>query len=833
MSQTVITSAFEQLKAQEAANGGVVVLDEFVFANVPDLDITSPIDRSEGLPDAAQIVHRQAVGKTGMVNNNAVVYSVVMGADVGDFEFNWVGLVNKANQVVAMIVHAPMQKKIKTASGKQGNVLTRSFLMEYNGASEQTQIITPADTWQIDFTARLNGVDERIRCENRDIYGQATFLGDSFLVKKEGDTYVVNQGAAYVEGIRGELLFKQEITVSKLPTKVWVDITWKGTLTSVWASGVKLTVAENLDNYVENDERHYVYAIAEIKSDEIIDLRPSGLKAGIVNEIKEKQPLDETLTSLSGLNARAGMLPYFVAEKRTALTQLTGTGKDIINKQSQDEVVSYLKLDRVIRASIHQYMTDEDLVIIKNISGAEVNADYALRAAIEAGVTEIYYPPVNGVYMHGDDPVTLPGGFNMYGVCRRPYVVSNDATFNGCGTVIRKAPGKSFLFYMSGRHTFRQINFDGKESNGTLTYGVTSTSQMNGIRFVECGIYRFGIGLGWSNYIATLYVQACNISGNGTGLRNLIDSRVIDSVINANKTRGVSLLTGANNNSFIGVRNEWNGQENYYAYKAVENLISGELCDRSGYAAIAALDGGSWVVDGTVVRRSGANVPEGDNSSCHFMVVGGGSSITLNGVVTGAGRDDDGGGLASPSFIFSSTGTGNSNVIATGSNLSGFIRLLHNEKNALSKVIRSCIGCSDEVNTGYSKSVKGRGCIDSQSGTLNAGVGSVLTKSLGNIPPDKYGDHLFRTLLIEGRVNATGTSVLFRVPLVFKFESTYVDMLIIGSEAKSYGSKIDLDGAAKGVSVQITTDIEGKNVKVQVTNIDGSERTLTATLLWD
>ncbi len=95
MSQTVITSAFEQLKAREAANGGVVILDEFVFANIPNLDITSPIDRGEGLPEEAMIVHRQAVGKTGMVNNNAVVYSVVMGADVGDFEFNWVGWLTK------------------------------------------------------------------------------------------------------------------------------------------------------------------------------------------------------------------------------------------------------------------------------------------------------------------------------------------------------------------------------------------------------------------------------------------------------------------------------------------------------------------------------------------------------------------------------------------------------------------------------------------------------------------------------------------------------------------------------------------------------------------
>ncbi|HHC5276477.1 TPA: phage tail protein, partial [Klebsiella pneumoniae] len=277
MSQTVITSAFEQLKAQEAANGGVVILDEFVFANIPNLDITSPIDRGEGLPEEAMIVHRQAVGKTGMVNNNAVVYSVVMGADVGDFEFNWVGLVNKANNVVAMIVHAPMQKKIKTATGQQGNVLTRSFLMEYNGASEQTQIITPADTWQIDFTARLGGVDERIRCENIDIYGEASFFGDGFLVSKNGSQCVVKKGVGYIAGVRAELLFDQTVTVDQKPVKIWADVSWKGTLTSIWASSVKLTIAESLSDYHDNDEQHYVFAIAAINADgTVLDLRPSG-----------------------------------------------------------------------------------------------------------------------------------------------------------------------------------------------------------------------------------------------------------------------------------------------------------------------------------------------------------------------------------------------------------------------------------------------------------------------------------------------------------------------------------------------------------------------------
>lgn len=295
MSQTVITQAFEALKAQEAANGGVLTLDEFVFASVPNLNITDPIDRSEGLPSAEQIVHRQAVSKTGMVNSNAVVYSVVLGADVGDFEFNWVGLLNKASGAVAMIVHAPSQKKIKTASGQQGNVLTRSFLMEYNGASQQTQIITPADTWQIDFTARLGGADERIRQENLDTYGPASFLDDGFKVSGTNGNYQVKKGAAYIEGLRAELLFDQAVAVTSRPSKIWVDVCWRGTLTSVWAVATKITVADTLANYVAGDEQHFVYAIAEIRSDgTVIDLRQASALAQLAG--LSKTPLQIYVT---------------------------------------------------------------------------------------------------------------------------------------------------------------------------------------------------------------------------------------------------------------------------------------------------------------------------------------------------------------------------------------------------------------------------------------------------------------------------------------------------------------------------------------------------------
>ncbi|EBB1707487.1 phage tail protein [Salmonella enterica subsp. enterica] len=269
--------AFEQWKAQQGATGEPVLLDEFVFANVPGLDPDQPVDRNETLPPTEQIVHRQAVSRKGVVNDNAVVHSVVLGADVGDFSFNWIGLLNKASGTLAMIVHAPLQQKLKTAEGQQGNVLTRSFLMEYNGAQAEIGINTPAETWQIDFTARMAGMDERQRLENIDIFGAAAFFGDGYLVGKSGNQFYVTKGTGYVAGLRTTLAENLNITVTTRPVKVWLDVCWTGTLTSVWGVQSRITVADNLADYVQNGVQHYVFAVAGIdENGNITDLRPKG-----------------------------------------------------------------------------------------------------------------------------------------------------------------------------------------------------------------------------------------------------------------------------------------------------------------------------------------------------------------------------------------------------------------------------------------------------------------------------------------------------------------------------------------------------------------------------
>ncbi|EDG5334476.1 phage tail protein [Salmonella enterica subsp. enterica serovar Bovismorbificans] len=277
MSQAVITKAFTEWKAQQAINNQPVTLDEFIFAYIPGLDTDKPIDNTETMPAADKIVDRLPVSKTGVVNENSVVYSVTLGADVGDYNFNWIGLANKATGTLAMIIHAPTQRKIKNANGQQGNVLVRSMLMEYSGAREATEITTPAETWQIDFTARLSAMDERQRRENIDLYGAAAFFDSGYLVAKSGNQFFVTKGVGYVAGLRTKLPADLNINASAKPTKVWLDVSWTGTLTSEWAVQSKITVAADLADYVLGGVQHYVFAVASIDAaGNITDLRPKG-----------------------------------------------------------------------------------------------------------------------------------------------------------------------------------------------------------------------------------------------------------------------------------------------------------------------------------------------------------------------------------------------------------------------------------------------------------------------------------------------------------------------------------------------------------------------------
>ncbi|HEK2132159.1 TPA: phage tail protein [Proteus mirabilis] len=384
MSQSIITTAFERWKAQESIDGNLIVLDEFVFAHIPNLEIEKPIDRNEGLPDAKYIVHRQTVNKTGVVNQNAVAYSVTIGAEIGDFDFNWIGLLNKKSGTVAMIVHAPTQRKIKTQAGQQGNVLTRSFLLEYLGASKETAITTPAEMWQIDFTARLSGIDEMQRLVNTDSYGEASFFDDAFLVAKTGNQYFVTKGIGYIGGLRAELITNQNITVPAESTKVYADVSYQGNITSRWQTHIKLTVKPDLKNYIDNAGfAHFVFAIASISADgKITDLRPKGTL--------DFQQLDDALKKHA--QSRNHPDATLTAKGFTQLTDKTGASQEL--------------------APTQKLVTDLHNNAMASAKSANDNANTRLPSTGTAVASQKLATPrkISGVPFDGTQDITLNAG---------------------------------------------------------------------------------------------------------------------------------------------------------------------------------------------------------------------------------------------------------------------------------------------------------------------------------------------------------------------------------------------------------------------------------------
>ncbi|CNE88386.1 phage tail protein [Yersinia enterocolitica] len=264
---TVITRAFEHWQAGQVLNNLPARPDTIIFAHVPGLDHTADINPDEGIPADGQIVHRDVVAQYGMINDSAVAYSVVLDTRVGDFTFNWIGLVDAASNTLCMIVHTPAQQKIATANGVQGNNITRTFLMEFAGAAEASQITVSAQTWQIDFSARLRGIDEVSRLANLDYYGHAAFFSDGFSVSKDGDKYRVKAGLAYVGGIRA-LLADDVLLEAAAGNVVYADVSYQGSVLSEFTPIIQLGVkhsAGDFGDYTDaNGFTHYIASLALI-----------------------------------------------------------------------------------------------------------------------------------------------------------------------------------------------------------------------------------------------------------------------------------------------------------------------------------------------------------------------------------------------------------------------------------------------------------------------------------------------------------------------------------------------------------------------------------------
>lgn len=274
---SVITIAGEQLFAAKAQANEQLDIDTFIFANVPNQDPSAPINREEGIP-TAHIVYQQNVQQVGRINDNVVVYSTVLDSITGPFEFNWVGLYSSVNQKLVAINHVPTVTKTATAPGEAGNTLNRNFGIEYSGIAALTNITVDAETWQLNFTARLSGMDLLTQQLAADMNGKDWFIDDGLKVmpRTTANSFSVTPGVGYVSGLRVELKQEHILIVQSYPQFVYVDAWFSGNANSTWSPQLAFTVTNTeMDDYIDpSGAQHYVYKLAVINAaDDVEDLR--------------------------------------------------------------------------------------------------------------------------------------------------------------------------------------------------------------------------------------------------------------------------------------------------------------------------------------------------------------------------------------------------------------------------------------------------------------------------------------------------------------------------------------------------------------------------------
>lgn len=126
-------------------------ITRFILANVPHADPTVPVDMDETMPAVEQVVYNEAITRSSKISIDEVVFSQILMSNVGDFDFNWIGLGADDNTLIA-VAYVPLQFKRKYLDGQIGNSLTRNIVLKFANAADALDVHIAPETWQFDFT---------------------------------------------------------------------------------------------------------------------------------------------------------------------------------------------------------------------------------------------------------------------------------------------------------------------------------------------------------------------------------------------------------------------------------------------------------------------------------------------------------------------------------------------------------------------------------------------------------------------------------------------------------------------------------------------------------
>jgi|GEM_PF-1243774 len=154
---SIFTTAGKNYLARKALENKGLDVHQIILANIPNLSESAERNPGMLMPHESQIVHKELNLIEGYVTDNSIAWGAVLSDEVGDFDYNFMGLVAKDNTLLA-IDYLPVQRKRKGAN----NVHNRSFVLTFAGAKALTKIEIPAASWMFNYSPQLNAIQQSL-----------------------------------------------------------------------------------------------------------------------------------------------------------------------------------------------------------------------------------------------------------------------------------------------------------------------------------------------------------------------------------------------------------------------------------------------------------------------------------------------------------------------------------------------------------------------------------------------------------------------------------------------------------------------------------------------
>lgn len=326
----IINTGLAYIASQQAASEAVQIT-QFVLANIDGLDPTQAVNPNEVIPPWPETEWIDSVTQTGYLSENKVVYSLQLDSTIGDFSFNWMGLLGHDGTLVA-VSYLPLVLKTRTEDGVSGNNITRNFILQFESALLSTGITIDASTWQFNFNERLVGIDDRERLSNLDFFGRQTFINEGFELDETAGTYQILSGIAWIAGIQINALDNLVVTDINNSQIVYIDVAMINNGGDLIAEYSIYSNAVVQNDYMDGAGiQHYVEPIASLDGSGIItDLRKILLVetsiADLINQISgdvanHSHTFDDVENlegSLDSIRLNQGQLQNQISEKADA-----------------------------------------------------------------------------------------------------------------------------------------------------------------------------------------------------------------------------------------------------------------------------------------------------------------------------------------------------------------------------------------------------------------------------------------------------------------------------------------------------------------------------------